>query len=397
MNRIFTLLAMSLMVAFASATTFDAGKPIGWGEKTTGSQDKNPVVVTTLSELKSALRSASNKTIYIKGSIEVTGGQLGLNAVSNVTIYGLPGSKIYNEGRNTVSETGILYIKNSTNIILRNLTLEGAGAYDIDGNDNLTLQNCQNVWVDHCDFLDGVDGNFDCNHASDNITVSWCRFRYLKAPKAGGSGGSSDHRFSDLWGGSDSENSVGKLNTTFVNCWWDEGCRERMPRIRFGKVHILNCLYSSSVANYCIGVGYKAQVNVENSVFKNKGSNWKYPSNNAKTDASYIFKGCIGQSDTKIANTEPIFTPTYEYTAMATEDVEAAVKDEEIGAGATLDIEEKESFTTSINSSYEKPKFSSTEYYNLNGVKCSTPCKGINIVKQTYNNGDVKTSRIIVR
>lgn len=33
MNRIFTLLAMSLMVAFASATTFDAGKPIGWGEK----------------------------------------------------------------------------------------------------------------------------------------------------------------------------------------------------------------------------------------------------------------------------------------------------------------------------------------------------------------------------
>jgi pectate lyase len=66
------------------------------------------------------------------------------------------------------------------------------------------MQACDYIWVDHCDFQDGVDGNFDANNGSDHLSITWCRFRYLIAPWAGGSGGSNDHRNTNLWGGSDS-------------------------------------------------------------------------------------------------------------------------------------------------------------------------------------------------
>jgi len=62
-----------------------------------------------------------------------------------------------------------------------------------------------------------MDGNFDNTKTADNITVSWCKFTYLKTPKAGGSGGSNDHRFSNLVGGSDSDTpDDGKYSITWL-------------------------------------------------------------------------------------------------------------------------------------------------------------------------------------
>lgn len=54
-------------------------------------------------------------------------------------------------------------------------------------------------------FKTDQDGNFDIKGQSDNVTVSWCKFTYLKPPLAGGSGGSNDHRFSDLLGSSSTD------------------------------------------------------------------------------------------------------------------------------------------------------------------------------------------------
>jgi pectate lyase len=51
-----------------------------------------------------------------------------------------------------------------------------------------------------------------------------------------------------------------------------------MPRVRFGLVHVLNCLYSSSVTNYCVGGGYKSNVYIEGCAFtssKAKNTPWK--------------------------------------------------------------------------------------------------------------------------
>ena len=72
-----------------------------------------------------------------------------------------PASSIFREG--------------SDNLILCNLTFKSAGACDTDGWDNLCIDGTTNIWIDHYDFQDGVDGNFDCKNASDNIAVTGWR------------------------------------------------------------------------------------------------------------------------------------------------------------------------------------------------------------------------------
>ena len=321
----------------SALSEYDKNAPIGFGASaTTGSEDENPVTVTTLAELQNALSGTDKKSIYVSGTITFTG-SVSINGVSNKTIYGLPNSALSNTTLDTSDKTksGILYLKNCSNIIMRNLTFLGAGAYDYDGNDNLTLDGCTNVWVDHCDFQDGVDGNFDCKGGSDNICVSWCRFRYLKAPTSGGSGGSNDHRFSNLWGSGDSATGDdGKLNTTFYACWWDNGCKQRMPRIRYGQVHILNCYYSSSAADYGIGAGYRSNIYVENSAFTISNAWQNYATEGSYTDYNIKLVGNQGADNAEShlgSNTQ--FVPSYDYTPMPADNVANEVSSH---AGATL-------------------------------------------------------------
>ena len=192
--RLLTVIfACNMTILTTSATTgFDENKPVGWAMvegQVTGSDDENPITVTTTEELAAAMKTSEKNTIYVKNTI-IFNKQLSISGAHDKTIYGLPGSALSNPTHSdNKNESGILVLKNCQNIILRNLTFKGAGAYDIDGNDNLTLQGCQRVWVDHCDFQDGVDGNLDCQHGSDYICISWCRFRYLVNPWNGGSGG----------------------------------------------------------------------------------------------------------------------------------------------------------------------------------------------------------------
>lgn len=327
----------------------------GWatvGGPCTGSADQNPVVVSSLDDLRAALKQARNNTkkkgaalmtIYISGTID-TPSPIYLQDTKQLSVYGLPGSALVNHWRDkktATNNTGVLHIKRCQNVILRNLTLKSAGAYDIDGNDNMTVSQCRNLWIDHCDIQDGVDGNLDIGNHSDHITVSWCRFRYFIAPKAGGSGGSDNHRFSNLVGSSDKADDEGQLGITYACCWWDEGCVARMPRVRFGRVHLVNCLYSSGVTNYCIGVGYKAHVYAENCVFDlpNKKSHpWKFASHSGEEAFSYVFKGCVGLPDDQRQNQEPYFTPAdfYQFSVLPASEVRTAVTNSENGAGATL-------------------------------------------------------------
>ncbi len=322
----------------SALSEYDKNAPIGFGASATGSEDENPVTVTTPAELTAALAGTEKKTIYVSGTITFTG-RVKIDDAANKTIYGLPGATLANTTHSDVKDqSGILTLSGCSNIIMRNLTFKGAGAYDIDGYDNLTLSGCTNIWIDHCDFQDGVDGNLDCNNASDNICVSWCRFRYLISPWSGGSGGSNDHRFSNLWGGGDTAtDDEGHLNTTFYACWWDNGCKQRMPRIRYGKVHILNCLYSSSVADYCIGAGYRSNIYVEKSKFISSKAWQNFATSGSYTDYNIQLVDNEGASDeASSSGSIAQFVPSYNYTAMNASDVQAAVSSSTNGAGATL-------------------------------------------------------------
>lgn len=312
------LITFFAAVALASSQLFaqDLCAPVGWATQnggTTGGGNATPTVVTTYAALKTALTSTTIKVVHIQGTITFpTAGRINVQDVNGKTVIGLPGSKLVSVDM-TADGSGILYVKRSTNLIFRNVYFEGPGAYDNDGNDNMTLEECTNVWVDHCEFHDGMDGNLDIKTASDYISVTWTTFSYEKPPKAGGSGGAPDHRYSNLFGSSDgATGDRGKLRITMQYCWWGAGCRERMPRVRFGKVHMVNNYFSSSVANQGIRAGFEADILAEGNNFI---SGYAKPIDEFEGDYTAILsRNNTGAADLKKGTA---FTPPYSIAIAA--------------------------------------------------------------------------------
>ena len=346
MKRILFTLLCSLVLVSAQAVNYCATQSWGYaGTSVTGGGSATPTLVSSVSELKSALGSKpKNKVVIITKNLTFTS-MVTIQDAQNITIMALPGVKLISN-QQTASTSGILFIKRSSNIILRNLTFEGPGAYDCDGNDNLCFEKVTNAWVDHCDFQDGCDGNFDNKSTTDNVTVSWCRFRYLKAPKAGGSGGADDHRFTNLLGSSSSDKpSDGTYNFTWAFCWWDDGCVERMVRCRNAELHFLNCYWNSSVANYYVGPE-NAKAYFEGCTFEGKANS-----------ASKIFKSYGGTNACKFvncsgklpSNSGSVSAPSYSYDHMTAANAKAMVTNSTCGAGATLAINQSGQIASSCD------------------------------------------------
>lgn len=307
----------------------------GWASQNngvTGGGTATPTVVTTYSELKSAITSSSVKVVHISGAITIpAAGRISFQDQSGKTIYGLPGSRLVSTTL-TKDGSGILNVKRCSNIIFRNLTFEGPGAYDTDGWDNMILDASTNIWVDHCEFQDGMDGNLDIKNASDYVTLTWCKFVYKKAPVPDGPGGADDHRFSNLFGSSDGATADrGHLRVTIQNCWWAEGCKARMPRVRFGKVHVVNNLFNSTVAAQCVMAGFEANLLVENNVFENVSKPIDKMDNTftAITVRNNIFYKTTGDT----TGSGMAFTPPYSITIAPASQVKSKVM---ASAGATL-------------------------------------------------------------
>lgn len=338
------LFSLFLLSVFSlHSQNYYMSSPQGYGAVATGGGNATPVTVTTFAQLKAALPSTStNKVILISGTIDCTYWSV---LMTNVSIIGLPGARLRNlqitvgDPTTSANNSGILYIKpNSNNVIIRNIIFEGPGAYDVDGRDNLTNEG-KNVWVDHCEFQDGMDGNFDNKGACDNTTISWCKFTYLKSPIAGGSGGSNDHRFSNLVGSSSTDFPTdGHYSITFQNCYWATGCKERMPRARNGELHILSCYYSvGNSGSVAIGLGggdNNTTCYVQNTSF----SNVTYPYKNyVSTDGGTVainFSNC--QNNT--ANVGTVSAPSYVTTPIPLNQVQSYLTDATCGAGATLQV-----------------------------------------------------------
>ncbi|MBO7456437.1 MAG: hypothetical protein J6T71_01275 [Paludibacteraceae bacterium] len=316
----------------SNAVNYCAPSSWGYAGNVTGGGNASPTLVSNESQLSTALNK-SNSVIIITKDITVT------NHISsdknNLTIMALPGKKLISNQQNA-SNSGILYLKGN-NIIIRNVIFEGPGAYDCDGWDNLCLDKATNVWVDHCDFQDGCDGNFDIKGTSDNISVTWCRFRYLKEPKAGGSGGADDHRFSNLVGsGSSDKPTDGKYNITYGYCWWDEGCKQRMTRCRNALIHYLNCYWNSSVADYYVGPENVSSY-FEGCTFAGKANSpskiWS-PYNNTTNYCTFV--NCTGNLPSN--SSTPVAAPSYAYDQLTAATAKNYVTNASCGAGATLTI-----------------------------------------------------------
>ncbi len=263
----------------------------------------------------------------------------------NLSIYGVKGFVMQNVG---------FFLKRASNIMIRNIHIQQPKADN--GADGISMQECNNIWVDHCTFesmnqiKDYEDGSCDITHATYNVTVSWCHF--IKTQKT------------CLVGHSNSATADTQITATFHHNYFDLS-NSRHPRVRFGNVHVYNN-YFKEVSTYGVGSAYGAKVLVEDNFFeavrlpidictypaKPSGSSWV--SNLTGSVAGYVYErgntyankpenaGDVypftnleykAYNGEKLATpyTHNDFKPTYEYVVDETEQLPAIVP---LSAGA---------------------------------------------------------------
>ncbi len=275
-----------------------------------------------------------------------------------------------------------IFSLNKENVIIRNITFVGPGSIDVGGNDliSATSANAKHCWIDHCTFLDGMDGNFDITQKADFFTVSWCVFQYTDR--------SYMHQNTNLIGSSDSE-TTGYLNTTFAFNWWSTGCKQRMPMARVGKIHMLNNYYSCSGAGRCINPRKNSEFLIEGNYFASGVTNVY-----AESDAvavTWDANNTIATSDvSKPSSFGTKVTVPYDYTVTTTADVPAIVK---ANAGATLPFSDGTGTGIAKPANHATPLV--TEYYNIAGQKISDDATGLIVIRQRMTDGSIVTRKVI--
>lgn len=213
------------------------------------------------------------------------------------------------------SKSGIFQIESaSENIIIRNLSLIGPGAVDIDGADLITNQG-QHIWIDHCTFADSQDGALD-SKVCDWSTYTYNYFYYTER--------SYSHAYTCGCGWAEGSMT---LHLTFAGNTWGEGCMRRLPQCGDCYVHLVNNYYNcpGNSAAIAINDGCKALVEGNYAV-----AGVKNPLTGSGTRS-------VTSKDNSFNNSQigSVVTVPYQYEKIAAADVPAALTGDE-GAGATL-------------------------------------------------------------
>lgn len=239
-----------------------------------------------------------------------------LNQSKRVKIYIPSNTTLIGEGARVIGAN--FMVKGVNNVIIRNLQFENASdcfpQWDpTDGTtgnwnsqyDNISVYNATHVWVDHNSFTDANqpdtlqplyfgrayqqhDGALDMTNGTDLVTISWNRF--------------TNHDKTMLIGSTDSPTyDVGKLRITIDHNAF-ENTLERMPRVRYGQVHLYNNFYSqakNSALQYALGVGVASQIYAQNNF---------YALSPGTTAATLIkaFKGTAIHTEGDIVNGTPV-------------------------------------------------------------------------------------------
>jgi pectate lyase len=245
-NAVPTGLPDTNMVGFAAATGV------------TGGAGGTEVTASDYTSLRAYCRQAGRLIIHVQGQITPNESYCYVDA---------PNKTIVGDGTNAAI-LGDLRL-NTTNVIVQNLYFNNPA------NDGITVDGSSShgtgmyIWVDHCTFYNCGDGSLDVTKGADYVTVSWCKFYY--APVAPGV---VNHEFVNLIASSDSDN-LSQYHVTFHHNWYSDYCRERMPSVRFGRVHCFNNYYSCAGNNYCVRTRINAQVLVENNYYLGVQNPWE--------------------------------------------------------------------------------------------------------------------------
>lgn len=259
--------------AFGTATSADATLTVtlvptappqtnlvGFAAGATGGTGGNVTNVYNYTQLRGACRQPGPWIIRVHGTI------VGTEDYCYVT---QPHKTIVGVGTNAeIYGTGLRV--NTTNVIIANLFISATNHSQADG---VTIDTGSHgtgkyVWIDHCTFYGCRDGSVDITKGADYVTVSWCKFYYAPVPK-----GTVNHEYVNLIASSDED--AGQYRVTFHHNWYGPYCRERMPSVRFGRVHVFNNYYDCFDNNYCVRTRINAQVLVENNYFLGVQNPWE--------------------------------------------------------------------------------------------------------------------------
>lgn len=190
-------------------------------------------------------------------------------------------------GRKNVTLNFGINVKRSSNLIIRNITIQD---YYDDGI-NIGEPETHHVWVDHCTVghpttmpadSEHPDGGIDVKDGASYVTISWTKYRNSWKT---GLVGHSDNPAQGLV-------DAGRLKVTYyANHFFHTNSRN--PRVRFGEVHVLNCL-EEQVNLYGIAAANSASVYAENNFFLN--TKWPMYADRASADFKAVFG--YGQDDT---------------------------------------------------------------------------------------------------
>jgi pectate lyase len=299
-----------------SSTSVD-GCPVelvGWAavegsslKTTTGGGNATPQRVTTIADFKSLAGDNTARVIEISGTIDT--GSSPVDIASNKTVVGV--------NKSATIKGGINIREGSSNIIVRNLTIQGRGEGGAPA-DTVAARGSHHLWFDHLNVTDSSDGNLDLTKGSDFLTVSWSKFWYTDPNHS--------HRLSCLVGAGSTEaaTDTGKNNVTYHHNWFAELVDQRMPRVLFGKGHVFNDYYTSTGNGYCVGSGSFAALLVEGNYFKGVKSPHRFQDTNPShiTARDNVYDNTTGSRDTGLGGSggtvTPFTDPPYDYKLDAT-------------------------------------------------------------------------------
>lgn len=223
----------------------------------------------------------------------------------NTGVYSLP------------NKAGIFSIgEECDNIIIRNLSLIGPGAVDIDGADLITNMG-NHVWIDHCTFVDSQDGALDSKRC-DWATYTYNYFYYTER--------SYSHAYTCGCGWADGQMI---LHLTFASNLWGTGCVRRLPQCGDCYVHLVNNYHNCPGNSEGMTINNNCKALVEGNF---AASGVSSPLTGSGTGRQVTARG-NNFSAPSVGSGE--VTVPYEYPIIAATDVPANLTGDE-GAGATL-------------------------------------------------------------
>ena len=261
------------------------------------------------------------------------------------------------------NKSGIFYLDAaSENIIIRNISLIGPGAVDIDGADLITNQG-KHVWIDHCTFVDSQDGALD-SKVCDWATYTYNHFYYTDR--------SYSHAYTCGCGWVSNHEMV--IHMTFACNIWGAKCMRRLPQADDCFIHLVNNYHNCPGNSVGMTINSYSKALVE--------GNYAAAGVNKPLDGSGANRN-VTAKDNSFANSQAgsVVSVPYDYTKIAAADVPATLTGTE-GAGATLGNDA--TYILSTIPTVDQQEGESSLYYFIDGL-VGTNSEGYSIIE--FNDG----------